>query len=109
MNTVTWIGDSDPEAQVISHGGLTFVRGEKTEVKDKDVFERLSKNPMFSADGKFEAPAVNEPSDEEQAARAEEGTVKAALKRELAARGVAMKGNPSEDTLRNKLAEVSKA
>lgn len=107
MAALTWIGDSDPEAQSITLYGQTFVKGEPVNVTDKKVLEKLDGHPMF-AKGKAEVVAADEPSEEEQAARAEEGTVKAALKAQLAQHGIVMKGNPSEDTLRNKLVEATR-
>src|SRR6478672_7742485 len=104
MGSLTWIGDTDPAAQSVTVGGVTFVRGQAVPVKDKATFEALSKNPMFSADGKFDEPDVDEPTDEQIAARSEEGTQKAALKAQLRDLGEDVKGNPSLDTLRNRLA-----
>ena len=88
---LTWLGDGDPEAQSITQDGMTFVKGEKVAVKDKKVFERLSRNPMFSSEAKPDG--------------AEEGTEKGALKARLRELGVTIQGNPLVDTLRSKLAE----
>lgn len=110
MTKLTWLGDSDPDAQTITIGGVTFLKGEATDVKDKELAEKLSKNPLFSTDAKAEPVEAAEPSEEELEQKAEQGTVKAALKRDLAEYGVTLKGNPSEETLRTKLAEaVAKA
>lgn len=108
MSKLTWIGDSDPDAQMVLIEGVTFVKGEATEVKDKELFEALKQNPMFSADAKAEVVEADEPSEDEQTARAEEGTEKAALRRQLAERGVTVKGNASVETLRAKLVEATK-
>lgn len=108
MPALIWLGDGDPEAQIIEQDGLVFVKGEKVQVKDKAVFDRLSRNPMFSAEANAEASEADEPSSAELAARAEAGTEKAALKAKLAEHGVTIQGNPSVDTLRAKLAEVVK-
>lgn len=108
MGKLTWIGDNDPDAQMVLIEGVTFVKGEATEVKDKELYEALKGNPTFSADAKAEPVEADEPSQEEQAERAEQGTVKAALRRQLAALGVSVKGNASEDTLRAKLVEATK-
>lgn len=108
MGTLTWLGDGDPDAQMIEQDGVVFVKGEKTTVKDKAVFDRLSNNPMFSAEANAKPAAADEPSEEELAARAEEGTEKAALKAKLQEYGVTLQGNPSVDTLRAKLAEKTK-
>jgi hypothetical protein len=108
MGKLTWIGDSDPDAQMVLIEGVTFVKGEATEVKDKELFEALKQNPMFSADAKAEVVEADEPSEDEQNARAEEGTEKAALRRQLLERGVTVKGNASVETLRAKLVEATK-
>ncbi len=108
MGALIWTGDSDPEAQTVTQDGIVFVKGESTQVKDKAVFERLKDNPVFSTDAK-DVVEADEPSEEERIERAEAGTVKAALKAQLRAMGVEVRGNPSEDTLRNKLAEAHKA
>lgn len=108
MGKLTWIGDSDPDAQMILIEGVAFVKGEATEVKDKELFDALKGNPMFSDDAKAEVAAADEPDEDELAARAEEGTEKAALRRELAKHGVTVKGNASVETLRGKLVEVTK-
>lgn len=106
MTKLTWIGDSDPEAQSVRMSGILFVKGQPTEVKDKDVAAKLATNPMFSAD-KVESVPADEPGEEELAARAEKGTEKGALKMQLKALGVDVRGNPSVDTLRQKLADAS--
>ncbi len=36
MAAVTWLGDEDPAAQVITQYGHTFVKGEPVNVPDKD-------------------------------------------------------------------------
>lgn len=110
MSKLTWLGDSDPSAQVITQNGVTFVRGEAVEVKDKALAEKLGNNPMFSTDAKAEPVEVDEPDEEEVSARVEAGTVKGYLKEQLRAYGVTVQGNPSEETLRGKLADaVAKA
>jgi len=106
MSKLTWIGDSDPDAQMVLIEGVTFVKGEATEVKDKELFVALKDNPMFSADAKAEVAAADEPTEDELAARAEEGTEKAALRKQLAAHGITVKGNASPETLRAKLADA---
>jgi hypothetical protein len=108
MSNLVWLGDSDPEAQSVTLGEVTFVKGVSTPVKDKALYESLSENPMFSKDAKAEVAQADEPSEEEQAERAEQGTVKAALRRQLSALGVTVKGNASEETLRAKLVEATK-
>ena len=101
---LTWLGDSDPEAVVIEQHGVTFVKGEAVAVKDKEVFERLSRNPMFSSEKNAEPAQADEPDPVDPDA----GTEKAALREALRLRGVSVQGNASVDTLRAKLAEASK-
>lgn len=105
MSKLTWIGDSDPEAQSITQDGITFVKGHATDVRDKAVFDRLSNNPLFAKD---KADPVE--ADEAEPTDPEAGTEKGAIKRRLKEDyGVSMPGNPSLDTLRTRLAdEVAK-
>lgn len=104
MAKFTWLGDEDPSVQSVTVFGVTFVKGEAVSVPGtkKGAIEKLKANPMFSTEAH---PDVVD-SDEPEAADPEAGTEKAYLKAELAERGVVMRGNPSEDTLRNKLAET---
>jgi hypothetical protein len=106
MSKLTWLGDSDPAAQSITIGGVSFVKGEATEVKDKALAEKLANNPLFSSDAKAETAVAIEPSEDELAARVDEGTEAGALKEQLRSLGVKWQGNPSVDTLRGKLAEA---
>lgn len=106
MAKLTWIGDSDPEAQVITQHGVTFVKGEATEVKDKAVAEKLAKNPLFSSDVKAEPTEADEPEIADPEAVLEKGTEVGAIKDQLRGLGVKWQGNPSLDTLRGKLAET---
>jgi hypothetical protein len=104
MARFTWLGDEDPSVQTVTVFGHTFVKGEPATVpeKDKAVVVKLKANPMFSTEAN---PEVVD-SDEPEPADPEAGTEKAALKAKLAEYGVRVQGNPSEDTLRNKLAEA---
>lgn len=108
MSKLTWIGDSDPDAQMVLIEGVTFVKGEATEVKDKGLFDALKGNPMFSDDAKAEPVEADQPDADALAARAEEGTEKARLKALLRDKGVSVQGNPSIETLRGKVAEAYK-
>ncbi len=104
MAKVTWLGDEDPSAQVVTHGGHTFVKGEAVDVPNEDL-AKFENHPMFSTSGKAKATEAQEP----PAPDAEAGTTKGALRDELRAMGVTVQGNPSEETLRNRLAaEVAK-
>lgn len=105
-----WLGDGDPAAQLIRIGDLTFVRGEAVTVKgDHASADMIRDNPTFAIDdAKAEPVKADEPTEEEQRARAEEGTQKAALRQQLRENGVTVQGNPSLETLRNKLVEATK-
>jgi len=107
MAKFTWLGDGDPEAQDITLFGHVFVKGESVNVTDKNVAEKLAGNPMFTTEKADPTPA-DEPTSEELADRADEGTEKGALKARLKGLGVTITGNPSIDTLRNKLVEATR-
>ena len=101
MAKVTWLGDEDPAAQVVEMFGHTFVKGQAVDVDPKDAtFRKFDGNPAFSTSGKADPVSSHEP----EPADPEAGTERAALRAELARRGITMKGNPSEDTMRAKLA-----
>lgn len=105
MAKITWLGDEDPSVQTISQYGVTFVKGESVEVDDKHPnMAKFKGNAMFSTDAKAKAVESVEPTPPDP----EAGTEKEALKAALRERGVTWQGNPSEDTLRNKLAESVK-
>lgn len=101
MAQVTWLGDADPEKQAIRMYGHEFVKGEPVTVTG-EALKQLEGNPMFST--AEDAEPVE--SDEPEAPDPEAGTEKAALKAELRSRGIEVKGNPSLDTLRSKLANA---
>lgn len=108
MPAVVWLGDDDPSANSVTVGGRTFVKGVSVTVP-KEELGKLEGNPTFSTDAKADPVEADEPSKEELAEQAEQGTVKAALKAQLRALNVNVQGNPSEDTLRKRLAdELSK-
>lgn len=101
-----WLGDDDPNAQMVRFGDLTFVKGETVNVPgDHEMAERIRENPTFAIDdSKAEAVKENEP----EPVDPEKGTVKAALKDAIVeAGGERPKGNPSEDTLRTTLAKLT--
>ncbi|HEX8415232.1 MAG TPA: hypothetical protein VF637_15320 [Sphingomicrobium sp.] len=105
-----WLGDTDPNAQIIHIGDLRFVKGETTDVPaDHEHAEMLRGNPLFAVDGtKADTTEAHEPSAEELESRAEEGTEKGALKTQLRSLGHDVKGNPSVETLRNRLVDATK-
>ncbi len=107
---VVWLGDDDPSAQIIRFGDLRFVKGEATDVADDhDFADMIKQNPTFAVgDDKAKPVEVAEPTPEEVMDRTEEGTEKGAIKAQLRAMGITVQGNPSLDTLRNKLVEATK-
>lgn len=109
MAKVTWLGDDDPSANTVTVGDYTFVKGVAVDVPDKDL-GKVKDNPMFSTEAGAKATQANEPAEEDREELAERGTVKAALKAQLRDQfGVTIQGNPSEDTLRARLAkEIAK-
>lgn len=102
MAKLTWLGDSDPAAQLITMHGIRFIKGEPVNVSDKDAFDALKDNPTFSSEGNAEPAEADEPVNDPEA-----GTEKAALKTELRKLGEDVKGNPSVETLRGRLAALA--
>lgn len=106
--TATWLGDTDPNAQIIWMGDLRFVKGDAVSVPaDHEFADRIKDNPVFSTEGKAEPVPAAEPDEDAQMIEAEKGTEKGALKAQLRARGVDVKGNPRVETLRKKLIEAT--
>jgi len=107
--TAVWLGDSDPQAQIITMNGTTFIKGQPVKVEENDAaYDQIVGNPTFSVDSsKPEVVPADEPDTEEQEAASEAGTEKAALKAKLVSLGYTPKGNPSVDSLRAKLAELT--
>lgn len=103
-----WLGDEDPQSQFIRMGDLAFVKGQSVTVPEKHEYaDMIRDNPTFAVDGtKAEPVEADEPSAEEQQARSEEGTEKAAIKHRLRELGQPVQGNPSLDTLRERLAKA---
>lgn len=103
MAKITWLGDEDPSVQEITQYGHTFVKGVATEVPDKHPqMAKFKGSALFSDDAKADVVESEEPTPPD----AEAGTEKAALKDALRNRGITVQGNPSEETLRKKLAEA---
>lgn len=104
MAKVTWLGDDDASANTVTVGDRTFVKGVAVDVPDKEL-GKLEGNPTFTTKTDAKPVEAVEPSEAELDERSEAGTVKAALKAELRELGVSIQGNPSEDTLRARLAK----
>lgn len=104
MATLTWLGDEDPSKQSVTVFGKTFVKGEAVTMSEKDEgFAKLKANPMFAFNGKGDVVEAVEP----EVPDVEAGTELAALKKELRDRGQEVKGNPSVETLRTRLAGLA--
>lgn len=105
-----WLGDEDPQAQIIHMGELRFIKGEPTDVPEDHGFASFVRgNPTFAIDDAKASPVeADEPDADEIAARSEEGTEKGAIKARLRELGVTIQGNPSLDTLRGKLVDATK-
>lgn len=104
---VTWLGDEDPNAQIIRIGDLRFIKGEAVTVPDDhEHADMIRDNPVFSNEGKAEVVEAREPSDDEMEARQDDGTERGALKRILRDAGQSVQGNPSVDTLRERVAKL---
>lgn len=105
--TATWLGDADPYRQLIEEGGVRFIKGEPVKVPDDVKFNgipwasKFKRNPMFAIDEKADVIESDEETQPE-----ETGTELAALKAELRKRGQDVKGNPSVETLRGRLADL---
>lgn len=99
---VTWLGDADPSQQVITEGGIRFVKGEAAKVPLDVMFNgrswarKFQGNPMFSVE--IDATEDGDDADE-----------KAALKAQLRDAGEAVQGNPSLETLRTRVAALPAA
>jgi len=102
--TATWLGDEDPLQQIITEGGVRFIKGEPTKVPHDLEFNgikwasQIKGNPMFAIDEKAD---VIESDEDEQPE--EEGTERAALRAELNKRGIKYGPNSGIATLRDKL------
>lgn len=106
--TATWLGDEDPHRQLITEGGVRFIKGEPVNVPEDVKFNgvpwasKIKRNPMFSIEKNTDLIESVEAEQPE-----ETGTELAALKTELRSRGQEVKGNPSVETLRGRLAKLT--
>lgn len=103
MPGFVWLGDEDPSAQVITHHGHRFVKGEPTNVTDKAIIAKLKANTMF-AEGKGDVVESQEP----PLPDLEEGREIAAVRGELDQLGVKYAENAKIETLRHALAAATK-
>lgn len=95
----TWLGDGDPSSQLITEGGIRFIKGEPTDVPADHTFNgmpwagTIKTNPTFSI------------GDDEEPVDAGEEEEVAAAKAELDTRGIKYRANASLESLRHLLAE----
>lgn len=99
----TWLGDEDPNQQIITMGGVRFIKGEQVTVPDDYEFaEQIQGNPMFAVDNaKAEPVEAIEP----EPVDPDEGTERGALIKELNAAGIKHDGRAKTETLRDLLAK----
>ena len=99
--TAMWLGDGDPNSQIITEGGVRFIKGEPTQVPlDCTVngvswAESIRSNPTF---------AVEEYGEDEDPVDAGDAAERDAVKAELDAKGIKYAANAKLETLREKLA-----
>lgn len=100
----TWLGDGSPEAQIITEGGLEFIKGRPTKVPADHTFngidwaEQIRSNPMFEV-GTVDEDDLNTRDDD---AELEE------LRADLDALGVKYAASAKAPALRAKLEEATK-
>lgn len=99
--TVTFLGDADPNVQSVEMFGRTFVKGQSVTLKDSDAgFAKITANPTFSTESGADVIESEEP----EAPNPDEGTELQALRDDLDARGVKYPATAGVDALRKKLA-----
>ena len=100
MFTARWLGDGDPAAQIITEGGVRFIKDEPTKVPDDLMFngmpwaQAIKDNPTFAIDG-----------DDEEANGDEEAEADL-IREDLDKRGIAYRKNASLSVLRDTLAKA---
>ena len=96
-----WLGDEDPNQQIVTMGDLRFIKNESVNVPHGYEFTaQILGNPMFAIDdSKAEPVAAQEP----EPVDPEAGTERGALKRELDTAGIKYDGRANDTTLRNLL------
>lgn len=100
MAEVTWLGDEDPQAQVIEQFGHTFIKGEPTKIDDKDAAVAKLKGNQFFSFKKAKPVEAKGPEPKNPV----EGTELDAVRKELDQRGISYTETATVATLRGKLA-----
>ena len=100
----TWLGDGSPEAQIITEGGLRFIKGEPTTVPADLQFNGLWWADMIRNNPMFEVGTV----DEEDLNTSDDDAEIAELREHLDALGVTYAKSAKAPALRAKLDEATK-
>jgi hypothetical protein len=102
--SATWLGDGSPEAQIITEGGLEFIKGRPTTVPADhlhngiDWAEQIRGNPMFEV-GAVDEDDLNTNDDDAELAE---------LRADLDNLGVRYAASAKAPALRAKLEEATK-
>ena len=99
---ITWLGDEDPSAQVITQYGHRFVKGEPTNVPEKDANIGKFKDNAYFTVGNEKGDPIE--SDEPAPVDPDAGTENDALRKALDRLNVQYDVRANVETLRGKLA-----
>lgn len=100
----TWLGDGSPEAQIITEGGLEFIKGRPVTVPDDLELngikwaDQIRNNPMFEV-GTVDENELNTNDDDAEVAE---------LRRDLDALGVKYAQSDKAPALRTKLEKATR-
>lgn len=97
--TATWLGDGDPTAQMITEGGIRFIKGEAVKVPEDVSFNGIAWANAFKGNPTFATQDdPDEPVDAGEDAEREE------LTKQLDAAGIKYRANATLESLRGLLA-----
>jgi hypothetical protein len=102
--TATWLGDGSPEAQIITEGGIEFIKGRPVKVPGDLTYnginwaDQIRNNPMFEV-GAVDEDDLNTNDDDAEVAE---------LRADLDALGVKYAASAKAPALRAKLEEATK-
>jgi len=100
----TWLGDGSPEAQIITEGGLRFIKGEAASVPADLMFNGLPWADQIRNNPMFEVGTV----DEDELNTSDEDAELEELREHLDALGVSYSKTAKAPALRAKLDEATK-
>ena len=105
MAVVVWLGDEDPSAQKISQYGHTFVKGEPTNVPDKDPYmAKFKAMNVFHVKGDDKGAPEPVESAEPEAVDPDVGTELAGARAAMEDAGLKWHHKSSVESLRKQLA-----